>query len=33
LERSGDWKLEGDALEYLLRAKERARELLGEIDS
>ena len=33
LERSEDWKLEGEALEYLLRAKERARELLAGIDS
>ncbi len=33
LERSEDWMLEGDAREYLLRAKERARELLAGIDS
>jgi len=33
LERSGDWKMEGDAQEYLLRAKERSRALLNEIDS
>lgn len=33
LERSEDWQLKGDASGYLLRAKERAREVLIEIGS
>ncbi len=33
LERSKSWQLEGDAMEYLLRARARSRELLDEIDN
>lgn len=33
LERSVDWQMDGDAQEYLHRAKERSRELLDGIDS
>lgn len=33
LERSSDWQMEGVAHEYFLRAKERSRALLDEIDS